>query len=151
MNRIFLGSRIAAGNGCGHEVRRQRPAPWKGSYGRPRHRVREQRRHLADRRAHSLSEPTPALSPGESHGQRSLVGHSPWGRKESGTTERLYLTLPMVFPVVMSRCESWTIKIHEHPRIDVFKLWHWRKLLRVPWPARRSDQSERMSILNIKD
>ena len=47
----------------------------------------------------------------------------------------------MVFPVVMYRCESWTIKKAEHQRIDVFELWCWRRLLRVPWTARRSNQS----------
>ena len=47
----------------------------------------------------------------------------------------------MVFPVVMYRCESWTIKKAEHQRIDAFKLWCWRRLLRVPWTARRSNQS----------
>ena len=47
----------------------------------------------------------------------------------------------MVFPVVMSGCESWTIKKAEHWRIDTFELWCWRKLLRVPWTARRSNQS----------
>ena len=47
----------------------------------------------------------------------------------------------MVFPVVMYRCESWTIKKAEHRRIDVFELWCWRGLLRVPWTARRSNQS----------
>ena len=47
----------------------------------------------------------------------------------------------MVFPVVMYGCESWTIKKGEHQRIDVFKLWGWRRLLRVPWTARRSNQS----------
>ena len=47
----------------------------------------------------------------------------------------------MVFPVVMVGCESWTIKKAEHQRIDAFELWCWRKLLRVPWTARRSNQS----------
>ena len=47
----------------------------------------------------------------------------------------------MVFPVVMYGCESWTIKKAEHQRIDAFELWCWRRLLRVPWTARRSDQS----------
>ena len=45
----------------------------------------------------------------------------------------------MVFPVVMYRCESWTIKKAEHQRIDAFELWCWRRLLRVPWTARRSN------------
>ena len=47
----------------------------------------------------------------------------------------------MVFPVVMYGCESWTIKKAEHRRIDAFELWCWRRLLRVPWIARRSNQS----------
>ena len=47
----------------------------------------------------------------------------------------------MVFPVVMYGCESWTVRKAEHQRIDAFKLWCWRRLLRVPWTARRSNQS----------
>ena len=54
---------------------------------------------------------------------------------------RLYLDLAMVFPVVMYRWESWTIKKAECQRIDAFELWCWRRLLRVPWTARRSNQS----------
>ena len=47
----------------------------------------------------------------------------------------------MVFPVVMYGCESWTVKKAEHRRTDAFELWYWRRLLRVPWTARRSNQS----------
>ena len=47
----------------------------------------------------------------------------------------------MVFPIVMYGCESWTVKKAEHQRIDAFELWCWRRLLRVPWTARRSNQS----------
>ena len=47
----------------------------------------------------------------------------------------------MVFPVVMYRCESWTVKKAERQRIDAFELWCWRRLLRVPWTARRSNLS----------
>ena len=47
----------------------------------------------------------------------------------------------MVFPVVMDGCESWTVKKAEHQRIDAFELWCWRRLLRVPWTARRSNKS----------
>ena len=47
----------------------------------------------------------------------------------------------MVFPVVMYGCESWTIKKAEHRRMDAFELWCWRRLLRVPWTTRRSNQS----------
>ena len=56
-------------------------------------------------------------------------------------TTKVPLVKAMVFPVVMYRCESWTIKKAEHQKIDAFELWCWRKLLRVPWPARRSNQS----------
>ena len=52
-----------------------------------------------------------------------------------------HLVKAMVFPVVMYGCESWTVKKAERQRIDVFELWCWRKLLRVPWTARRSSQS----------
>ena len=52
----------------------------------------------------------------------------------------------MVFPVVMYGCESWTIKKTEHRRIDAFELWCWRRLLRVPWTARRSNQSSLKEI-----
>ena len=54
---------------------------------------------------------------------------------------KVHLVQAMVFPVVMYRCESWTIKKTECPRIDAFELWCWRKCLRVPWTARRSNQS----------
>ena len=54
---------------------------------------------------------------------------------------KVHLVKAMVFPVVMYGCESWTVKKAEHRRIDAFELWHWRRLLRVPWTARRSNQS----------
>ena len=54
---------------------------------------------------------------------------------------KVHLVKAMVFPVVMYGCESWTIKKDEHRRIDAFELWYWRRLLRVPWTARRSNQS----------
>ena len=54
---------------------------------------------------------------------------------------KAHLVKAMVFPVVMYGCESWTIKKVEHWRTDVFELWYWRRLLRVPWTARRSNQS----------
>ena len=53
---------------------------------------------------------------------------------------KVHLVKAMVFPVVMYGCESWTIKKAEHQRIDAFELWCWRRLLRVPWTARRSNQ-----------
>ena len=54
---------------------------------------------------------------------------------------KVHLVKAMVFPVVMYGCESWTIKKTEYLRIDAFELWCWRRLLRVPWTARRSNQS----------
>ena len=54
---------------------------------------------------------------------------------------KVHLVKAMVFPVVMYGCESWTIKKAEHQRIEAFELWCWRRLLRVPWTARRSNQS----------
>ena len=54
---------------------------------------------------------------------------------------KVHLVKAMVFPVAMYGCESWTIKKAEHRRIDAFELWCWRRLLRVPWTVRRSNQS----------
>ena len=79
--------------------------------------------------------------------------HLPLGRKAMTNLDRVLksrdITLPtkvhlvkaMVYPVVMYGCESWTIKKAEHQRSDAFELWCWRRLLRVPWTARRSNQS----------
>ena len=54
---------------------------------------------------------------------------------------KVHLVKATVFPVVMYGCESWTVKKAEHQRIDAFELWCWRRLLRVPWTAKRSNQS----------
>jgi len=54
---------------------------------------------------------------------------------------QVHIVKAMVFPVVMYACESWTIKKAAHRRIDAFELWCWRRLLKVPWTARRSNQS----------
>ena len=54
---------------------------------------------------------------------------------------KVHLVKSMVFPVVIYGCESWIVKKAEHRRIDAFELWCWRRLLRVPWTARRSNQS----------
>ena len=61
--------------------------------------------------------------------------------RDIALSTKVHLVKAMVFPVVMYGCESWTIKKAEHQRIDAFELWCWRKLLRVPWTARRSNQS----------
>ena len=63
---------------------------------------------------------------------------------------KVHLVKAMVFPVVMYGCESWTVKKAEHQRIDAFELWCWRRLLRVPWTARRYNQSIlRRSVLGV--
>ena len=59
---------------------------------------------------------------------------------------KVCLVKATVFPVVMCGCESWTVKKAEHQRIDAFGLWCWRRLLRVPWTARRSNQSSLKEI-----
>ena len=59
---------------------------------------------------------------------------------------KVHLVRAMVFPVVLYGCESWTIKKAEHQRIDAFELWCWRRLLRLPWTARRSNQSKLKEI-----
>ena len=85
-----------------------------------------------------------------SHG---IKRHLPLGRKTMANLDsilksrdinlpsKVYLVKAMVFPVVLYGCESWTVKKAEHRRIDAFELWCWRRLLRVPWTVRRSNQS----------
>ena len=64
-----------------------------------------------------------------------------WKSRDINLPTKVRLVKAMVFPVVMYGCESWTIKKAEHRRIDAFEPWCWRRLLRVPWTARRSNQS----------
>ena len=61
--------------------------------------------------------------------------------RDTSVATNVHIVKAMVFPVVMYRCDSWTIKSAEHWRIDAFELWCWRRLLTVPWTARRSNQS----------
>ena len=61
--------------------------------------------------------------------------------RDTTLSKKICLVKAMVFPVVMYGCERWTIKKAEHQRIDAFEMWCWRRLLRVPWTARRSNQS----------
>ena len=71
-------------------------------------------------------------------------------RRDITLLKKVHLVKAMVFPVVMYGCESWTVKKAECQRIDAFELWCWRRLLRVPWTARRSNQSIlRKSVLNL--
>ena len=66
--------------------------------------------------------------------------------KEIALPTKVYLVKAMFFPVVVYGCESWTIKKAEHRRIDAFEVWCWRKLLRVPWTARKSNQIGRAHV-----
>ena len=107
-------------------------------------------------------QPTLVFLPGESQGRGSLVGYHLWGWHRVGhdwsnlaaaaadsilksrditLSTKVCLVKAMVFPVVMYGCDSWTIKKAECWRIDAFELWCWKRLLRVPWTARRSHQS----------
>ena len=61
--------------------------------------------------------------------------------RDSILSTKVHVVKARVFPVVMYGCESWTVKKSEHQRIDAFELWCWRRLLRVPWTARRLNQS----------
>ena len=96
--------------------------------------------------------PDPGIKPGSPALQAdALLSEPPWKKSydQRGIFKSRNITLPtkvrlveaMVFPVVMYECESWTIKKVECQRIDAFELWYWRRLLRVPWTARRSNQS----------
>ena len=64
-----------------------------------------------------------------------------WKSRDITLSTKVHLVKAMVFPVVMYGCESWTVKKAEHRKIDAFEQWCWRRLLRVPWTARRSTQS----------
>ena len=76
------------------------------------------------------------------HGRKALTNLDSILRSRDITLlTKVHKVKAMVFPVVMYGCESWTIKKAEHQGIDAFKLWCWRRLLRVPWTARRSNQS----------
>ena len=103
-------------------------------------------------------QPTPVFLPGEYQGWRSLVGCHLWvaqsltrlnraaadsilKNRDITLPTKVHLVKALVFPVVMYGCESWTIKKVERQRIDAFELWCWRRLLRVPQTARRSNHS----------
>ena len=75
-------------------------------------------------------------------GRKAMTNlHSILKSRDITLSTKVHLVKAMVFPVVIYGCESWTIKKSEHQRIDAFELWCWRRLLRVPWSAKRSNQS----------
>ena len=80
----------------------------------------------------------------QQHNRRVIWGHLKlfiFKSRDITLPTKVCLVKAMVFPVVMYGCESWTVKKGEHRRTDAFKVWCWRRLLRVPWTARRSNQS----------
>ena len=110
---IFLGSKITANSDCSHEIRTVIAAM----------KLKEERR-------------------------KKLLGSKVMTNLDSILKSRditlptmIYLVKAMLFPVVMYGCERWTVKKAERQRIDAFELWCWRRLLRVPWTAKRSNQS----------
>ena len=75
-------------------------------------------------------------------GRKAMTNlHSLLKSRDITLPTKVHLIKAMVYPVVMNGCDNWTIKKSEHGRIDAFELWCWRRLLRVPWTARRSNQS----------
>ena len=74
-------------------------------------------------------------------GRKAMISLDSMLKSRDSLPTKVHLVKAMVFPVVMYGCESWTIKKAEHPSIDASELWCWRRLLRVPWTARRSIQS----------
>ena len=75
-------------------------------------------------------------------GRKAMTGiHSILKSRDITLTTKICLVMAMIFPVVMYGCESWSVKKAERLRTDTFELWCWRRLLRVPWTARRSNQS----------
>ena len=91
----------------------------------------------------TLSDPMDCILPGSSvHGIfQARVLDSIFKSRDITLPTKVPLVKAMVFPVVMYGCESWTVKKAQCQRIDAFELWCWRRLLRVPWTARRSNQS----------
>ena len=74
-------------------------------------------------------------------GRKLMINlHSILKSRDITLSTKVHLVKAMFFPVVMYGCESWTVKKAEHQRIDAFELWYWRRFLRVPWTARRSNQ-----------
>ena len=90
----------------------------------------------------SLQMVTAAIKRRLLHGRKVMTNlDSIFKSRDSTLSTNVCLVKAMVFPVVMYGCESWTTKKAEHRRIDAFELWFWRRLFRVPWTTRRSNQS----------
>ena len=76
------------------------------------------------------------------HGRKAMKNpYSVLKSRDITLATKVHTVKAVVFPMVTYSCESWTVKQAEHQRVDAFKLWYWRRLLRMPWTARRSNQS----------
>ena len=115
-------------------------APWQKSYDQRRQHIKKQRHYFAIHSSTIAWKIPWTEEPGrlQSMGSRR-IGHD-WATSLTLPT-KFGLVKAMIFPVVIYGCLSWTVKKAEHWRIDTFELWCWRRLLRVPWTARRSKQS----------
>ena len=142
-------------------------APWKKSYDQPRQHIKKQRHYFANKglssqsycfssshvwmweldhkKSWSLKRVTAAMKLKDAYlllGRKTMTNLNSILKSRNITLPtKVRLVKAMVFPVVMYKCESWTVKKAEHWRIDAFELWCWRRLLRIPWTARRSNQS----------
>jgi len=112
-------------------------SPWKKSYDQSRQHIKKQRHYFADKSNDNPLQYSCLENPMEGGAWQAAVHEV----AQSRTRLKRLISSSMVYPIVMYGCESWTRKKAEHWRIDAFELWCWRRLLRVPWTARRSNQS----------
>ena len=127
-------------------------APWKESYDQPRQHIKKQRHYFANKGLSSQGYGFSSAHIWMSEFKKNVFELNNFLKAMTNLDSILKsrdITLPtkvclvkaMVFPVVIYGCESWTVKKAECRRIDAFQLWCWRRLLRVPWTSRRSNQS----------
>ena len=138
---LFLGSKITADGDCSREIRNRLLLGRKAMTNLEK----KKERKLVAQLCLTLCDPMDCNPPGSSsHGifqARMTNLDSILKSRDVTLPAEVRLVKAMVFPVVMYGCESWIVKKTEHQRIDTFELWCWRRLVRVPWAARRSNQS----------
>ena len=147
---ILGGSKITADGDCSHEIKRCLFLGRRAN-DQARQHIKKQRHYFVNKSLSSQSYGFSITADGDcSHEIKRLLLlerkamtnlDSILKSRDIILLKNIRLVKAMVFPVVMYGCESWTIKKAEHRKIDAFELWCWRRLLRVPWTARRSNQS----------